>query len=93
MIEGDYTAAPEGRATWFVDPPYQGAGLHYRYGSRGLDFEALGAWCATRTGRVIVCENVGAAWGPFEPFRDAKGMEGPRGGKVSREALWTFDTP
>ena len=62
----DYRDAPTDRdATWFVDPPYQGAGVHYRVGSKTIDFDALGAWCRTLPGQVIVCENFGASWLPF----------------------------
>jgi hypothetical protein len=52
-------------ACWFVDPPYQVAGKGYRCGSNGIDYAQLGAWCASRTGQLIVCENEGADWLPF----------------------------
>ena len=85
LIEGAYDAAPAVDATWFIDPPYQVAGK-YRFGSKGIDYAALGAWCATRKGQVIVCENVGASWLPFRPWRDIRGTS-----KVSHEAIWTND--
>jgi len=88
LIEGDYTEAPGVPATWFVDPPYIDKGKHYRLGSSTIDFDALGAWCRTRRGQVMVCENVGADWLPFRPFIDIKGSEAKHGGKVSREAIW-----
>lgn len=44
-------------ATWFVDPPYQAAGTHYRFGSEQIDFAALADWARSRAGQVIVCEN------------------------------------
>lgn len=66
-----YVDAPTPRAaTWFVDPPYEVAGMHYRYGSAQLDYEAIGAWCRSRPGQVIVCENEGAAWLPFSKLAD-----------------------
>jgi hypothetical protein len=68
IIEGDYTDAPDMPATWFVDPPYQVAGKHYRHGSSRIDYEHLGQWCRQRQGHVMVCENEGASWLPFEPF-------------------------
>jgi hypothetical protein len=37
----------------------------------------------------MVCENVGATWLPFRPWRDIKGSEVKHGGKVSHEAIWT----
>jgi hypothetical protein len=79
LIEGDYTSAPYRLATWFVDPPYANrAGERYRFGSKLLDFGALGAWCLERPGQVIACENVGATWLPFvelAPFYGARGAK------------------
>ena len=46
-----------GEATWFIDPPYQNQGKHYRHGPGDVDFPMLGDWCLTRLGQVIVCEN------------------------------------
>lgn len=86
LIEGDYTAAPDVEATWFIDPPYIGAGKHYP--TQPDDFKKLGDWCRERKGQVMVCENVGATWLPFAPFLNIKANESKRGGKVSREALW-----
>ena len=87
LIEGDYEQAPAVAATWFVDPPYQGAGKHYRFSK--IDYGRLAQWCHFWTGQVIVCENVGAEWLPFRPWRDIKASEAKHGGKVSREAIWT----
>lgn len=85
VIEGDYTDAPDVRATWFVDPPYcTPAGRHYRHNE--VDFPALGKWCRGRDGLVIACEQVGADWLPFTHLVDAKTA---RSGKPSREAIWT----
>jgi hypothetical protein len=89
VIEGDYSAAPEVEASWFIDPPYQKAGKHYRCSSKNLDFDALGAWCRTRSGQVTVCENDGADWLPFRPFLQSKANESRSGGKVSSECIWT----
>ncbi len=84
--EGSYETCPfEGEATWFVDPPYQLAGTHYRFGSGGIDFEALGAWCASRLGQVIVCEAGDARWLPFRPLAAIKTT---RRDKRSVEAVW-----
>jgi len=86
LIEGDYDQAPAVEATWFVDPPYQVAGKHYRYSD--VDYGRLAQWCGVWPGQVIVCENVGAEWLPFRPWRDIKASEAKHGGKVSREAIW-----
>lgn len=86
IIEGDYTLAPDIRATWFVDAPYEGRpGSHYVHGSPKIDYAALGAWCRRRGGQVIVCEAEGASWLPFSSFGTTHGVGAAR----SREALWT----
>ena len=87
IIEGDYTDAPYGPATWFVDPPYEVKGAHYPHGSAGIDFAALGEWCQSRQGQVIVCEQVGATWLPFVPFSASRSASTQHKG-VS-EAIWT----
>lgn len=84
ILEGDYSIAPDVEATWFIDPPYEDKGRHYRHGSRDIDFAALGEWARARRGQVIACENVGASWLPFEPAWHAKSARGR-----SREAIWT----
>lgn len=76
----------DGPATWFVDPPYWGAGTHYRHSSKSLDFNALGKWCRSLDGQVIVCENDGANWLPFRPLSSVKTT---RKGKRSIESVWT----
>ncbi|MFT7578375.1 MAG: hypothetical protein ACI9MR_000033 [Myxococcota bacterium] len=86
VIEGPYTNAPDITATWFVDPPYQVAGTHYRCSSRDLDFDALGGWCRARQGQTIVCENEGATW---LPFRHHGSMKTARRGRRSAEVIWT----
>lgn len=77
-------------ATWFVDPPYQLAGRHYRFSSEGLDYSALAAWCRERAGQVIVCENGGASWLPFRELADIKTT---RAGWRSKEVVWLQDSP
>jgi hypothetical protein len=86
LIEGDYTGAPDIEATWFVDPPYALAGKHYP--TNDVDYGWLAEWCRARSGQVMVCENDGADWLPFVPFRKCKANEGRHGGKVSAEAIW-----
>lgn len=88
LIEGDYTAAPDEPATWFIDPPYVVAGKHYRYGSASIDYARLADFCRSRRGQVIVCENEGADWLPFRPFRAIKASEAKNGGRFSLEAIW-----
>jgi hypothetical protein len=89
VIEGNYTAAPDIEATWFVDSPYRGEpGRRYTCSSGHLDYAALAQWCRRRAGLRIVCEATGADWLPFVPFGHIKGMR-PSG---SREAIWWSDS-
>jgi len=87
ISQSSYADISDQYAVWFVDPPYQVAGTAYKF--HHVDYASLGAWCRNRTGQVIVCENEGAGWLPFEPFRTVKGLEGTRGGKKSKEVVWT----
>lgn len=92
IIEGDYAEAPDLLATHFIDPPYQVAGardvrpnargrVRYPHGADTIDFAALGEWCRSRRGQVIV----GATWLPFESLGD---FQSTRPGGISREAVW-----
>ena len=92
IIEGDYSEAPDIEATWFIDPPYKGAGKLYRCSSTAIDFSILGSWCRERPGQVMVCENDGADWLPFSPYLVTKSTEGKNGKGGSREALWQQET-
>lgn len=84
-----YADAPAPKlATWFIDPPYQRAGQHYRCGADDIDYVALSSWCQARKGQVIVCENEGADWLPFKPLASVKTTRSKR----SKEAVWISDT-
>lgn len=84
VIEGDYTSAPDVKATWFIDPPYNNAaGAHYVHSK--LAYGELATWCGSRQGQTIVCENEGADWLPFQPFETSKA--GPNS-KGSKEAMF-----
>jgi hypothetical protein len=87
VINGNYTEAPDIEATWFIDPPYQLMGRHYRFGSKQMDYEALAAWCSKRRGQVTVCEATGADWLPFIHMHTGKGNARNPAGK-SHEAVW-----
>lgn len=102
IIRGSYEDAPEIEATWFVDPPYQTResdrltaktsypkGLGYAAGcdSSSLDFGALGEWCASRPGQVIVAEQRGADWLPFVPLVRI----GDSQGVARTEVIWERD--
>lgn len=91
VIEGDYWDAPDIEATWFIDPPYAIAGKHYP--EKVSDFAALGDWCRTRRGQVMVCENTGADWLPFRHLADVKSTHRPGKSDKSAEAIWTNEDP
>jgi hypothetical protein len=85
IAHASYEAAPDIEATWFIDPPYQHANRRgYREGSRKIDFSSLADWCKSRRGQVIVCEQEGATWLPFESFNALPTHRGA----VSREVVW-----
>jgi len=97
VIEGDYTCAQNIKATWFVDPPYHIAGgrasksergrVRYPFGADDIDFPALAAWCRSRIGQVIVCEQSGATWLPFRPIGETQSV----GDRRSGEVMWLND--
>jgi len=77
-----WNSIPNQVATWYVDPPYQKAGKYY-FGFSGINFTDLGAWCRDRIGQVIVCENEGADWLPFQTLVAQQGMT-----KRQIEVVW-----
>lgn len=97
IIEGDYTEAPNLRATWFIDPPYwvpehqrgRRRGDGYAMSASEIDFDALGAWCQTRRGQTIVCEQDGATWLPFRPLRHAHTASSDEDVGTRLEVVWT----
>lgn len=88
IIESDYSNAPDIEATWFIDPPYNNKAGSY-YPTQVGDYQVLGTWCKSRKGQVMVCENDGAEWLPFKPFRAIQANNSKNGGKISMEAIWT----
>lgn len=87
VLEGDYRAAPDVRATWFVDPPYKNKAGSY-YPCQPDSFDDLGAWCRARSGPTIVCENEGATWLPFVPLARRRSVATSRTGRGTVEAVW-----
>lgn len=84
---GDYSSAPDTEATWFIDPPYQH--VRRKYAVRFNDYEALAAFCQSRRGTAIVCEQDGADWAPFQPlgsFTATWGSQKPT--KRVSEVVW-----
>jgi site-specific DNA-adenine methylase len=66
-----YDKLPNKVATWYIDPPYQHYGKHYK--EKKINFKKLGKWCFERQGQVIVCEAYPADWmdkyGGFKPLK------------------------
>ena len=74
-------------ATWFVDPPYQKDYGKF-YIKNVIDYNHLGVFCRERLGQVIVCENAGADWLPFKPFKIINTVQRYKGA-ISYEVVWT----
>jgi hypothetical protein len=83
-----YADIPNIKAHWFIDPPYQEAGVSYKCSSKGIDFDHLGSWCLNRRGTFIVCENAGAEWLPFRHFKDAPGCARTRRSNQTQEVVF-----
>ena len=76
-------------ATWFIDPPYVGAGQRYRMGSDLINYEELGWFCLTRQGLSITCENYPADWLPFERLGHTQALIHSRYQKANKpEAIY-----
>lgn len=93
IICGNYWEADNSEATWFIDPPYQDKGRWYR--KNKVDYGQLGEWCKSRKGQVMVCENAGATWLPFEyltdiPFSHFKENKDYK--KRTTEMIWYNET-
>lgn len=84
IVEGDYDNYPNEEATWFIDPPYQFGGEHYKENNKKIDFVYLANWCKSRKGQVIVCENTKATWMEFKPMKEMSGTV-----HKTIEAIWT----
>ncbi len=92
VIEGDYKDAPDAEATWLIDPPYANkAGSRYK--EQPGDFDALGAWCRTRRGLVVACENEGASWLPFAPLGAFRSTPSQVDERASSEVVWLNRPP
>jgi hypothetical protein len=90
LFEGEWYDAPRVfGATYFIDPPYQNAGKHYRFSD--VDYPALANFCETlhfQGEQVIVCENTGADWLPFRHLADMRASPKKDGRIYSAEAVW-----
>lgn len=83
--QGDYEDLENEEATWFIDPPYQFGGEHYKESSKNLNFKDLAEWCKSRNGQIIVCENTKATWMDFKPMKQIQGA----GNTDTTEAIWS----
>ena len=81
---GQFDELENVEATWFIDPPYQFGGEWYVKNNKSINFDELGAWCKSRNGQVIVCENTKANWLPFYPMRQMTGAY-----DTTTEAIWS----
>jgi hypothetical protein len=81
ITHGSYDTVEPVAATWFVDPPYTSKGKYYRVNN--VNHASLGVWCQGLAGNVIVCEQSGAGWLPFQPIGAVKSTKGH-----SDEVVW-----
>ena len=81
---GSYNELENEEATWFIDPPYQFGGEHYKESSKKINFIKLAEWCKSRNGQIIVCENTKATWMDFKPMREMQGAM-----FKTTEAIWS----
>lgn len=93
IIEGTHLDAPDIKATWFVDPPYQTPAGRF-YPNNEVDYPALGEWCLSRKGQVIVCEQAAADWLPWNRTLDIQATPGAKIGRdgVSKEVWYYQET-
>lgn len=77
IFNKDYKDLGNPEVTWFIDPPYQKR-TGYKHGSKDIDFDHLAAWCKSRKGQVIICENEGADWLDFKPLISFNGQHTTR---------------
>jgi site-specific DNA-adenine methylase len=78
-------------ATWFVDPPYQGdCGKCYKKSNSDFDYGKLAEFCRSRSGQVIVCDQVSADWLPFSSIGTILGATNTKEGhkKITEEGVW-----
>lgn len=61
-----------GDATWFIDPPYQYAGIVYK-NYKSINYDHLKDWTLKRKGFLIVCGDYNRdTWLPFEVLGNTK---------------------
>lgn len=90
VTKADYTDADcGGKATWFIDPPYQRSGYKYPY--RDVDYLGLKGWVQRLSGQVIACGQEGDDWLDFRPFCTTRSMNGFKLSGTSKEVIWTND--
>ena len=89
IIQGSYEDLENENATWFIDPPYQFGGQHYKESSKNIDFNFLANWCKSRIGQVIVCENTKANWLNFKEFILRCDNSANAHKNKTIEAIWT----
>jgi hypothetical protein len=84
IIQSSFDELENTEATWFIDPPYQFGGEHYKESNKKIDFNLLAKWCKCRNGQIIVCENTKANWLPFTPMKEMQGTI-----YKTTEAIWS----
>lgn len=84
IVLDDYRNIENVEATWFIDPPYEYGGEHYKVSNKHLNYAELAGWCKSRNGQVIVCENSKASWLPFKQMAELQGSK-----HKTMEVIWS----
>jgi site-specific DNA-adenine methylase len=86
IFNSSYTECPDVVATWFIDPPYAQQGKVYPHNE--IDRDVLSAFCWSRLGLVMACDDDTADYLPFADFAETRGCSN----RISKEAVWINDS-
>ena len=85
-----YDSAPDIKATWFIDPPYQRSGTRYTFHS--LNYTFLSHWFKRRKGQIICCGQDGDNWANFTHLYTSAAITNTGGGaRTTKEMIYTND--
>lgn len=90
-----YHLAQNTEATWFIDPPYWSVANREnhseKYPFNCVDYGHLSAFCKSRKGLTIVCENSQAKWLPFKFLTFANMNATAKNNLLESEMVWIND--
>lgn len=83
---GDYTLADGLVGEWFIDPPYQQAGKHYKHPF--TQFDALAEFCRRQHHSVTVCEEEADSMPTWLPFERVPWKHVTMNKRQAQEVVW-----